>query len=58
MKSIILNLEEEAIYIIRETIATANNPVVLYSIGKDSSVLFHILKKQPILVKYHVSFFI
>ncbi len=45
MKSIISNLEEEAIYIIRETIASANNPVVLYSIGKDSSVLFHILKK-------------
>ena len=38
-------LEDEAIYIIREAIAVAENPVLLYSIGKDSSVLLHLLLK-------------
>ena len=38
-------LEDEAIYIIREAIAEFNNPVLLYSIGKDSSVLLHLLLK-------------
>jgi sulfate adenylyltransferase subunit 2 len=38
-------LEEESIYIIREAIAEFNNPVLLYSIGKDSSVLLHLLLK-------------
>ena len=32
-------LEAEAIYIIREVAAECENPVMLYSIGKDSSVL-------------------
>ena len=38
-------LESEAIYIIREVIAQADNPVMLYSIGKDSAVMLHLAKK-------------
>ena len=38
-------LESEAIEIIREGIAAATRPVMLYSIGKDSSVLLHLARK-------------
>jgi sulfate adenylyltransferase subunit 2 len=38
-------LEAESIYIIREAAAEADNPVLLYSIGKDSSVLLHLARK-------------
>ena len=38
-------LESEAIEIIREGIATAARPVMLYSMGKDSSVLLHLARK-------------
>lgn len=38
-------LESEAIEIIREVAATARNPVMLYSIGKDSGVMLHLAKK-------------
>ena len=38
-------LEEESIYIIREAIAEFDNPVFLYSIGKDSTVLLHLILK-------------
>jgi sulfate adenylyltransferase subunit 2 len=38
-------LEAESIHIIREAIAEADNPVMLYSIGKDSSVLLHLAVK-------------
>ncbi len=38
-------LEAEAIGIIRETVATCERPVLLYSIGKDSSVLLHLARK-------------
>lgn len=38
-------LEAEAIGIIRETLATCERPVLLYSIGKDSSVLLHLARK-------------
>lgn len=38
-------LEDESIFIIREAVAAAKNPVLLYSIGKDSSVLLHLLMK-------------
>lgn len=38
-------LEDEAIEIIREVAATARNPVMMYSIGKDSSVLLHLAIK-------------
>jgi sulfate adenylyltransferase subunit 2 len=38
-------LEAEAIFILREVAATAENPVLLYSIGKDSAVLLHLAMK-------------
>jgi len=38
-------LESEAIHIIREVVAQATNPVMLYSIGKDSAVMLHLAKK-------------
>jgi sulfate adenylyltransferase subunit 2 len=38
-------LEAESIYIIREVMAHADNPVMLYSIGKDSSVMLHLARK-------------
>jgi sulfate adenylyltransferase subunit 2 len=38
-------LEAEAIHIFRETVAECRNPVFLYSIGKDSSVMLHIALK-------------
>lgn len=38
-------LEAEAIYIIREVAAQCENPVMLYSIGKDSSVMLHLAMK-------------
>jgi sulfate adenylyltransferase subunit 2 len=44
-------LEEESITIIREATAAAVNPVFLYSIGKDSSVLLHLLMKAFYPVK-------
>lgn len=44
-------LEDEAVYIIREAIAEYENPVLLYSIGKDSSVLLHLLLKAFYPVK-------
>lgn len=42
-------LEAEAIFILREVAATCDNPVLLYSIGKDSAVLLHLAMKafQP-----------
>jgi sulfate adenylyltransferase subunit 2 len=38
-------LEAESIYILREVVAQFRNPVLLYSIGKDSSVLVHLARK-------------
>lgn len=38
-------LESESIHIMREMVAEAENPVMLYSIGKDSSVMLHIAQK-------------
>jgi sulfate adenylyltransferase subunit 2 len=38
-------LEAESIHILRETVAEAGKPVMLYSIGKDSSVMLHLAKK-------------
>ena len=37
--------ESESIDILREAVATARNPVMLYSIGKDSSVMLHLARK-------------
>ena len=39
------SLEAESIEIIREAVATSRNPVMMYSIGKDSSVLLHLARK-------------
>ena len=52
-------LEAEAIHIIRETVAEFKNPVMLYSIGKDSSAMLHIARKafapdKPPLPMLHV----
>jgi sulfate adenylyltransferase subunit 2 len=38
-------LEAEAIYLMREAVAEFANPVMLYSVGKDSSVLLHLALK-------------
>ena len=38
-------LEAESIHIFREVVATCENPVLLYSIGKDSAVLLHLAMK-------------
>ena len=39
------NLESEAIEILREVVSEAENPVMLYSVGKDSAVMLHLAKK-------------
>jgi sulfate adenylyltransferase subunit 2 len=39
------HLEAEAIHIMREVVAEAEKPVMLYSIGKDSSVMLHLAVK-------------
>jgi sulfate adenylyltransferase subunit 2 len=38
-------LEAESIYILREALAESQNPAMLYSIGKDSSVMLHLARK-------------
>ena len=38
-------LEAESIHIIREVVAEFDNPVMMYSIGKDSAVMLHLAKK-------------
>ncbi|MEE2629167.1 MAG: sulfate adenylyltransferase subunit CysD, partial [Candidatus Latescibacterota bacterium] len=38
-------LEAESIHVFREVVAECENPVFLYSIGKDSSVMLHIARK-------------
>jgi sulfate adenylyltransferase subunit 2 len=38
-------LEAESIHIMREVVAECDNPVMLYSIGKDSAVMLHLAKK-------------
>jgi len=45
MSDDLTNLESESIEIIREAIALADKPVMMYSIGKDSSVLLHLARK-------------
>ncbi len=41
----LLDLEAEAVYILREVAAECEKPVMLYSIGKDSSVMLHLALK-------------
>ena len=38
-------LEAESIHIMRETVAESENPVMLYSVGKDSAVMLHLARK-------------
>src|SRR5450631_2497472 len=38
-------LEAESIHIIREVVSEFSNPAMLYSIGKDSTVLLHLARK-------------
>ena len=38
-------LEAESIHIMREVVAEAANPVMLYSVGKDSAVMLHLARK-------------
>ena len=40
------NLEAEAFEIMREVVSEAENPVMLYSVGKDSAVMLHLAKDQ------------
>lgn len=47
-------LEEESISIIRDTLRKSNNPLILYSIGKDSTVLLHLFKKALYPLKNNV----
>ncbi len=44
-KTHLRHLEAESIHIIREVAAAFENPVMLYSIGKDSSVMLHLARK-------------
>ena len=48
-------LEAESIFIMREVMANANNPVMLYSVGKDSAVMLHLAKKLfiQVLLLFH-----
>lgn len=39
------SLESESIYILREVVARCENPVMMYSIGKDSAVMLHLAMK-------------
>ena len=41
-------LEAESIHIMREVVAEAENPVMLYSIGKDSAVMLHLAMRPSI----------
>ena len=43
--SYLADLEAESIFILREAVAACERPVMLYSIGKDSSVLLHLALK-------------
>ena len=45
MLSHLESLEAESIHILREAVAEADNPVMLYSIGKDSSVMLNLAEK-------------
>lgn len=49
-------LEAEAIYIIREVAAECEKPVMLYSIGKDSSVMLHLAMKAFYPENHHSIF--
>jgi len=46
-------LESESIHILREVVAEAEKPVMLYSVGKDSSVMLHL--PALVLTKVRIS---
>src|SRR3546814_2194089 len=48
-------LEAESIHIMREVVAEADNPVMLYSIGKDSAVMLHLAMKAFYRSEEHTS---
>lgn len=59
MSAYLNQLEAESIEIIREAVALAERPVMMYSIGKDSSVMLHLARKafwpaQPPFPLLHV----
>jgi len=56
MKQNIKNLQEESISIIRESLSHAQRPIVLFSIGKDSTVLLDLFKKAYYPSKIPVKF--
>ncbi|MEO8537076.1 MAG: phosphoadenosine phosphosulfate reductase family protein, partial [Betaproteobacteria bacterium] len=43
--TILRRLESESIHILREIVAEVERPVMLYSVGKDSSVMLHVARK-------------
>lgn len=45
LTSYLQELEAESIFILREVVATMKKPLLMYSIGKDSSVLLHLAQK-------------
>ena len=45
MSGYLASLEAESVEIIREAIALADKPVMMYSVGKDSSVMLHLARK-------------
>jgi sulfate adenylyltransferase subunit 2 len=45
LRSVLASLENEAIEILRESASAFSSPVMLYSVGKDSSVLLHLARK-------------
>src|SRR5258707_7867617 len=53
-------LEDESIYILREVVAEFRRPVMLYSVGKDSSVMLHLARKaffpaRPLFPFLHIA---
>ena len=46
-------LEAESIYIIREAAAEFENPVMLFSIGKDSCVMTHLARESAVSADAH-----
>ena len=51
-------LEDEAIHVLREVVAEFGKPVLLYSVGKDSSVLLHLARKAFFPQRHPFHFFI
>ena len=50
-------LESEAIFILREVVAEFKKPVMLYSVGKDSSVMLHLARKLSFRQRFLFHYF-